>query len=293
MMPDVSKETKQGWLVFAGSFGFCLLAYFMLSDGGELATRAQAEQETITNSGNEDMRQHVQKQIEANQNLRKTIEQLKNDTKFEVAEYFRVPDKEPQPGYLFKKKFIEVRERLRNKAAARRVVYDDNIGFGEDPKVPDDREAPYLLAMLQITEKIVAIALDTETPLETFAVKQHKAVDTGPVSRPLLLREYPITLTVRGGLKDILSILHRISLVNKSEAGSINDYPLILRGLSIESENATPKDDISQLDATFELAAMRYMSEEERAKDPLAFQFSSGTGGGSSGGRGQEFYARP
>jgi Tfp pilus assembly protein PilP len=292
MMPDVSKETKQGWLFLAGTVAVCVIAFFIISDGGALIEQAQALQEKIKAGGDDDMRQHVQRQVEANQNLRKTIEQIKNDTKFEVAKYFQIPDKEPQPGYLFKRKFIEVREKLRNKAAARRVEYDQNLGFGEDPKVPDDRDAPYLLAMLQITEKVVTIALDTEAPLETFAVKQHPAVDTGPESRPILLREYPITLTVRGGLKDILSILHRISLVAKTEAGAASDYPLILRGLAIESKNATPRDDISQLDAVFELAAMRYMSEEERAKDPLAFQFSSGTAS-SSGGRGQVFYARP
>jgi hypothetical protein len=273
-----------------------LLALWFVSDGGALAEQADAEQQKVTVGKGEDMRAHVQQQVAANQKLRETIEQLKLDTRFELADYYKIPTSESQPGYLFKRKFVEVRERLRNKAAARRIVYDDNIGFGADPKVPDDREAPYLMTMLQITEKLVGIALDTPAPLETFSVMQLAAVDTGPVSRPILVREYPLTLKVRGGLKDILWILHRISEVSHTD-GNKTDYPLILRGFFIKSENATPKDDISQLDAEFQLAAMRFISEEERAKDPLAFQGMSsgsygGAGGGSSGGK-ATFYARP
>ncbi len=294
MMPDVKKEEKQGWFILAGMAAVCLIVYFIISDGGALAEEAESAGGKLSLGGSEDMHKHVQRQLEANKKLRETIEQLKLDTRFELADYYKIPSSEPQPGYLFKRKFVEVRERLRNKAAASRIVYDENIGFGADPKVPDDREAPYLLTMLQITEKLVTIALNTETPLETFSVVQLPAIDTGPVSRPVLLREYPLTLKVRGGLKDILSILHRISEVAETKDGVKTDYPLILRGFSIQSENATPKDDISQLEAEFQVAAMRFISEEERAKDPLAFQ---GTGGGSrttSGSSGSGvYYARP
>jgi hypothetical protein len=294
MMPDVKKDEKKGWLVLMGAIVVCLTTFFMFSDGGALETQAESAQSKLSTGGREDMAKHVQRQMEANQKLRETIEQLKIDTRFELAEYYQIPPNTPQPGFLFKKKFIEVRERLRNKAAARRIVYDENIGFGSDPKVPDDREAPYLMTMLQVTEKLVSIAIETPAPLETFSVVQLTAIDTGPVSRPVLVREYPLTLKVRGGLKDILWMLHRISEVSQTSSGVKTDYPLILTGFSIKSENATPKDDISQLDAEFQIAAMRFISEEERAKDPLAFQ---GVGGGSrttssSGGKGV-YYARP
>ncbi len=296
MIPAVEKEEQKGWLVLAGITVAALIAIFSISDGGELEAQAQTEKDKLATKGSEDMHRHVQRQLEANQKLRETIEQLKFDTRFELAEYYTIPASEPQPGYLFKRKFTEVRQRLREKAAARRIVYDDNIGFGADPKVPDDREAPYLMTMLQVTEKLVGIALDSPAPLEKFSVMQLPAIDTGPVSRPVLLREYPITMQVRGGLKDILWILHRISEVATTD-GKKTDYPLILRGFSIKSDNATPKDDISQLDAEFQLAAMRFISEEERAKDPLAFQgMSSGSrgsaGSGSSSGK-PVFYARP
>jgi hypothetical protein len=241
------------------------------------------------------MAAHVERQVEANQELRGTIEALKSQTDFILAEEFVIRPEERQPGYFFKRKFVEVRERLRNKAEARKIAYDQNIGFGADPAVPADDQAPYLLTMLQLTEKVVGIAFDTEIPLESLNVSHGPAVDTGPVDRPVLLREYPLKLEVRGGLKDILGILHRISQTDAlGKDGKRTDYPLILRGFRITSENSTPKDDISQLEAVFDLAAMRFISEEERAADPLAFQPVGGAGGSNGPGGGRPvFHARP
>lgn len=294
MMPDVKKEEQTGWLVLAGSAVVALLAVWLISDGGELAEQAEQAQGKLAVGGREDMARHVERQVEANQELRTTIEQLKGQTDFILAEEFVIRPEERQPGYFFKRKFVEVRERLRNKAEARKIAYDQNIGFGADPAVPPDDQAPYLLTMLQLTEKVVGIAFDTEMPLESLAVSHGPAVDTGPVDRPVLVREYPLKLEVRGGLKDILGILHRISLIDPpGPDGKRRDYPLILRGFSITSDNATPKDDISQLDAVFDVAAMRFISEEERAADPLAFQPVSGGGPARAGGGRPVFHARP
>ena len=296
MMPDMKKEAQTGWLVLAGAAVVVLCTLWFISDGGTLAEQAEQAHAGLATGGSEDMQVHVERQVEANHALRTTIEELKGDTDFILAEEFVIKPDDKQPGYFFKRKFVEVRERLRDKAEAKRIAYEPNIGFGADPAVPDDRQAPYLMTMLQLTEKLVAIALDTPIPLESLAVSHGAAIDTGPESRPVLLREYPLRLEVRGGLKDILWILHRVSQVEKPTAdGKRRDYPLILRGFSIKSENAKPKDDISQLDAVFELAAMRFITEEERAQDPLAFQ-PVGAGGGhhaaSSGGK-PVFHARP
>lgn len=293
MMPDVKKEEQKGWLVLAGTAVVVLIALWIISDGGELTEAAEQAQAGLSTGGREDMAVHVERQVEANQELRTTIEQLKGQTDFVLAEEFVIKADERQPGYFFKRKFVEVRERLRNKAERSKIAYDQNIGFGADPAVPPDDQAPYLLTMLQLTEKVVGIAFDSERPLESLSVTHGPAVDTGPETRPALVREYPLKLEVRGGLKDILGILHRISRVDPVKDGKRHDYPLILRGFSIKSENATPKDDISQLDAVFELAAMRFISEEERANDPLAFQPVGGGSRSSSGGGRPVFHARP
>lgn len=290
MMPDVKKEEQTGWLVLAGSVVVTLIVLWFISDGGELAEAAEQAQAALSVGGREDMAVHVERQVEANGELRKTIEALKSQTDFVLADEFVIPATERQPGYFFKRKFVEVRERLRDKAEARRITYDQNIGFGADPAVPPDEQAPYLLTMLQLTEKIVGIAFDSERPLESLSVSHGPAIDTGPETRPALVREYPLKLEVRGGLKDILQILHRISQIDPAKDGKRSDYPLILRGFSITSENATPKDDIQQLEAVFDLAAMRFISEEERAQDPLAFQ---PVGGGSRGSHGSGSSGRP
>ena len=294
MMPNVKKEEQTGWLVLAASVVVTAIALWIISDGGELAEAAEQAQAGLSVGGREDMAVHVERQVEANEELRKTIEQLKSQTDFVLAEEFVVRPDERQPGYFFKRKFVEVRERLRNKAESRKIAYDQNIGFGADPAVPPDDQAPYLMTMLQLTEKIVGIAFDSDRPLESLSVSHGPAIETGPETRPALVREYPLKLEVRGGLKDILGILHRISQIDApGKDGKRSDYPLILRGFSIKSENSTPKDDVSQLEAVFDLAAMRFISEEERAKDPLAFQpVGGGSRSPSSGGK-PVFHARP
>ncbi len=294
MMPDVKKEEQTGWLVLAGSAVVVLIALWFISDGGELADAAEQARGGLAVGGREDMAVHVERQVEANEELRKTIEQLKGQTDFVLAEEFVIRAEERQPGYFFKRKFVEVRERLRDKAEARKISYDQNIGFGADPAVPSDDRAPYLLTMLQLTEKIVGIAFDSERPLESLSVSHGPAVDTGPDTRPVLVREYPLKLEVRGGLKDILGILHRISQIDPpGKDGKRSDYPLILRGFSIKSENTSAKDDIQQLDAVFDLAAMRFITEEERAADPLAFQPIGGGSRSSASGGKPVFHARP
>ena len=294
MMPNVKKEEQTGWLVLAASVVVTVIALWIISDGGELAEAAEQAQAGLSVGGREDMAVHVERQVEANEELRKTIEQLKSQTEFVLADEFVIRPDERQPGYFFKRKFVEVRERLRNKAESRKIAYDQNIGFGADPAVPPDEQAPYLMTMLQLTEKIVGIAFDSERPLESLSVSHDPAIETGPETRPALVREYPLRLEVRGGLKDILGILHRISQIDApGKDGKRSDYPLILRGFSIKSENSTPKDDISQLEAVFDLAAMRFISEEERAKDPLAFQPVGGGSRSSSSGGKPVFHARP
>ena len=99
-------------------------------------------------------------------------------------------------------------------------------------------------------------------------------------------------LNVRGSLKDILWILHRLSQVEAPAADGKRDYPVILRGLLIESENIKARDNVQQLTAEFELAGMRFLSEEERARDPLA-KAAGGRASVGAGGLTPVYTARP
>jgi hypothetical protein len=294
MLLDLKRETTTAWLVLAGTVLVAAIAlWWVWAGAGPIADQldqARAAHDRVAGRSKEEMRKRIELQRQANQELRKTIEKLKTDTGFELASRFAIPKDERQPGYLFKRRFVEIRQELREKAAPRSIRYDENIGFGTDDKVPDDKDAAYLMTMLQLTEKAVSIAIGTPSPLESLAISHGPAVDTGPVSRPVLLREYPLELTVRGSLKDILWILHRFSEVEGAGAsGKSRDYPLILRGLSIVSENATPRDDIAQLDAVFQIAGMQFLSPEERDRDPTRPRGAASASHGAS----PVFEARP
>jgi hypothetical protein len=298
MMPDVKKEVQTGWLVLSGVTAVVLIALWVISDGGTLAEQVDQAKAKHVDGGSESIRTHVERQIEANQAMRSTIEDLKRDSSFVLAKEFMIPAGDHQPGYLFKQRFAKVCDGLRLNAEKKKIVYNSDIGFGNDSEVPDDRSAPYLMSMLQLTEKVVAIALDTPTALENVTISHSKEVKTGPESHPPPVQEYPLKLEVRGGLKDILWILHRISQVTPTAEGKTKDYPLILRGFSINSENTKAKDSIQQLNAVFDLAAMHFITEEEHANDPSEFQPVSSGGtrvsprATNSGGK-PVFHARP
>ncbi len=274
MLPDLKRETNTAWLVLAGTVLVVGLAvWWIWDDSAPIAdqlSQARAAHDKIAGKSKEDMRRRIEQQRQANKELSDTIDKLKHDSGFSVLPAFSIPKDQHQPGYLFEHRLVEVRQALHEKAAPRSILYDETIGFGSDDKVPDDKDAPYLLTMLQLTEKAMDIAIETPSPLESMSITHSKSVETGPVSRPVLLREYPLELKVRGSLKDILWILHRFSEVSSSVAagGGSHDYPLILQRLTIVSDNAHSRDDIAQLDATFDIAGMQFLSAEERERDP-------------------------
>jgi hypothetical protein len=96
--------------------------------------------------------------------------------------------------------------------------------------------------------------------VERYTVTHGAPVETGPVNRPPLLREYPLTLTLRGSLKTILTILHRLGQVDENGT----DYPLILRGFSIRSDNTRARDEVQQLEAVIEIAGMQFVADAAR-----------------------------
>ena len=268
MLPDITQDLKRAWLVFAGAAAVVLIAVWIVSDGGEAATQAKAAEDTWgAHKGPVDLRKRVEAQRDANQHLRDTIESLKKDSGFVIdAKRFGIPASEKQPGLLFRNREIEVRQALRQKAQPQSVQYDENVGFPDETVVPPDSEAPYLMTMLQLTERVVNIVLSSEhAPVETFEIHHFPVVETGPVTRPALLREYPLELKVRGSLHDLMWIQHALSL---SEENGAHTYPLILQSWEIVSENTKPKDSINQLDAVFRVAGMQFLTPEERDRDP-------------------------
>lgn len=264
MKPDISRPARKGLLALIGAFlvgGGLLAAIWYFADVDGAAQRAEQAAKASPQKGREDLRRRIAAQTAANQGLRGTISELKQWAGYRVAPEFVVPAGHPQPGQFFNERFLAVRDGLRQKARDRSIDFVEDLGFPRREDVPPDAEAPFLLRMLQLTEKAVGIALDARDRVEWFQITHAgAAVTTGPANRPPLLREYPLTLSVRGPLIAILDILHRLSQV---DAGG-KDFPLILRRLTITSENTKARDEVRQLVATFELAAMEFVPDSER-----------------------------
>jgi len=263
LRPDLRQPLLTAWAVFAGVMLLCLLAVWWLSDSGETPDQlAKAKQERVDLAGNVDLAKRITEQKIANEPLTQTIVALKASARFAPESPFKVPATAPQPGQYFNEQLAAVQDYCRPKAESRSIGYQERLGFENTAKVPSDEAAPYLLAMLQLTRKAADIILSTPNPVQSFRITQpvKQAMITGPAGRPALLREYALKLEVRGSLTDLLWILHRLA-----QKDDDNDYPLIVRRITIDSKNINPKDDIQQLDAVFDIAAMEFLSDDERA----------------------------
>jgi hypothetical protein len=260
MSPDVSSAARGGLVaLLAALIAAGGLAYWSWSDTPEVDARLEAARTAAGKiSGKEPLRARVERQRAANAELKVNIAQLKSEAGFHRDERFTVPPGEREPGKFFLNRFVEVRQDLREKAVRRRIESDERLGFPPDDRVPPDSEAQQLLDMLQLTEKALGVVLLAQDPVEWFDISHGRPYETGPVARPALLAEYPLTLKVRGSLTTVLWILHQFG--TRAE----RDYPLILRGLTIRSDNSKPKDDVQQLEATFELAGMAFLADAGR-----------------------------
>ena len=264
LRPDLRRPMQAAWGVFAGVLVLCLGLIWWLADEGDLPARLEAARaERAKLAGNVDLAKRITEQEAANLGLAQTIEKLKTDTGMVTVAPFLVPANHPQPGQYFNEQLAAVQDYCRPKAKDRSIAYQERLGFENTAKVPEDKDAPYLLTMLQLTRKAADIILSTPTPVVSFSIQQplKQAVLTGPAGRPPLLREYPLRLVVRGSLTDLLWILHALAQRNGT-----GDYPLIVRKWTIDSKNINPTDEIQQLDATFEVAAMQFLTPTERTE---------------------------
>lgn len=266
---ELARRQRIRWAVLAALALVCGGALWWFSDDGGLGEAlARAEEERRALDGPVVLERRIREQEEANRHLRDTIESLKAGCGFKPAVEFMVPAGHPQAGQYFNERMLWVQDRLRAKAGERRVQYQERLGFERTAKVPTAAETPYLLAMLQVTDKAGAVILDIPEsakipPVERFAITQPQrtAVETGAAGRPPLLREYVLRIELRAQLRTILWVLHRLAQVENER----DDYPLILRNLKIDGRNFQENAEIQSLDAVIEVAAMQFLTPEERA----------------------------
>jgi hypothetical protein len=280
MQIDVRSDARNGWIVFAAALAIAATSLFLSWDGGALAQQVEAERAKLP-TGGKPIADLVRRQREANRSLQETIDQLKRQVGFSIEDAFEVGNEEMyrrQPGYYFVTKRDSIVARLNARAKEKGIGdYDQYAGFGLGLKKPpadsppEDRYADDLLKMLQLTDKVVSICLETPTPLQRLYVLPRsgaiKPEVVSPPGRPPLLREYRLSLDVRGSLTDILWILHRLSPGRTAPA---EDYPLVLKSLRITSLNTSPIQSIPQLDVSMVIAGMEFLGEADRDRAPTA-----------------------
>lgn len=277
LRPDLRQPLLIAWASLGGTVLVCAGLLWWLTDPGELPDQlAKAKKEATV--GKVDLAKRIQQSKEAVKHLGTTIEGLKQATGFTPSGIFLVPKEHSQPGQYFNEVKAGVQDNLRKMAETKSVTYQENLGFDGSSKVPKNEDAPYLLAMLQLTEKAASTVLKTQTPIEWFAITQpvKYAEITGPDGRPPLLREYTLKIEVRAGLTDILWILHALAQIDRTD-----DYPLVIRRFTIDSQNLKPTDGIQQHTAVIEVAAMSFLSPDERTKVLATPKRGSGLGGTS------------
>ncbi len=280
MTPDLRKPIMGAAASLAGAVLVAgLLCWWFLDDGGAAERRTAGKAKVEALRGDQEFTARLAQQRAANDKLRSTIDSLKTEVGFTIHKDYVVPKGTTQPGYFFRTFFEEVQANLRDRAQSRSVDFDQGLGFETD--VPDDKDVPDLLRSLQLTHKAVGCVLAGDiTRMERFTVTHGAPVLAGSSKRPPLLREFPLTLTVTASLPDILWILHRFAV---TDAKMKDDYPLALRGLKIASPNQDENQEIQVLEATFDVAAMEFLSEADRAKftptGPGALTTSGGTAG--------------
>lgn len=293
MRPDVSRDLKTGWISIGVASLLAAIGFAIVSDGGTSATQLKKARATYeSNKGDTSYRllDQIDAQRQTNEALAENIAELKYAVGIKPIRPFALQSNfREQKGYYHRRLFDIAREYLGERARNMRISkYDNMLGFDfPEGKLVSEEQASEELIRLQLTVRAILLALSTPDRLQEISIEHGHIIETGPVSRPPLLREYPFTIKVKGSLKDILWLLHQyasdqvqddtvddwnklVTYVQRNLKRNIeptrreDHFPLILTGLNINSENSEPLDQIEQLEAEFELAGMQFLSPEER-----------------------------
>lgn len=281
---DTAKQALQGWLVLAGTVLLCAsLAVLVVPDD------PIADEPATNESHGQLLAELIRTQRAENELLNKNLAELKQGVGFTVKREFEVPEEEMaysrQPGLFFHDRRNETIQKLDNRAHEKGIAeWDKHLGFASSlggvpsGQPPPNEEADDLLLLLQVTKRVVSICLETPTPLVQIKVLPHSLLasngDTAklvrtvsPVGRPPLFREYPVSLTLKGTLSDILWVVHRLSPgVDEAE----RDFPLVLKAFTLTSDNVDLGKPIPQLSITLTVAGISFLTDKERSAASVA-----------------------
>ncbi|MFM2090430.1 MAG: hypothetical protein RLZZ127_919 [Planctomycetota bacterium] len=297
MSPDLAQDRLRAWGSCAGAAvvaGLAIAAVWYGVDVPAALEQRDRERTRVAGLTGEPIDDRIQQQQEANAALAATISRLMDQTRFETARDFQVVSEgqriEIEPGYRWKDRFLEVRQRVRDACRPGSIERSEYLGFPDATEIPPAAQVPAMLSMLQIVEKISLTIGGMQPFIERFDVKPGVPVDGGPgPDGQALLREHPVTLTVRGELEAVMKLLWRFAQILPVPDREARAYPLAIKGLVINSENVTARDGINQLTAVIELAAIEY----RRLPGAAAAVPAAAPAGGSAAGTTRPGGARP
>ncbi len=295
MAPDIKHPLRNGWISLAVVLVLGLGGLYWYYDPDLVESVEKLP--PIGSAKGKEITKRIAEQAEANEKLRASIKNLKENTGFAVTRDFRIlsdsskpEEREPDARWLFR--FQQVQGQIGGHAKVKNIGFPPMLGFAlaSEKDIPKPEDIPASLAMLQLVDKVMTTVVTTPEPIHevtSIVLGDLRGKLDGPTGRPALLRQYNLTIEIKAELGSLLWILHQFAYVEESpEAKGKADYPIILLGASIDSANRTSRDDIPILTGKFTLAGMQYISDKERGVNaPVVSASNSSSGGGSRGAR--------
>ncbi len=314
MRPDTSKERRNGWIVLGGAVAASLIALWIYgADNGRADQLEKAKADHAKMTGSESIATRIDRERKVNDILRQSINELKQQTGFQLAHFFTITDEDVRNSGGKHKSEIFADNQLS-------VVHDDishraedldltssDIGFDTKNMKMTDDETLINSIYLQITDRVAVICCSIPPGVGTDHIHSLKITHANdltlpkpisPPGRPPLLREYPVQVHIEGPLAEVMYILTRFcdpKLTPDPDHPDLTHdpgmYPLVLQKATFHCDRSVveePNEPVDkQLDVTvdFAVAALQFIDEAKRGASPAAPGAAPGAPGAAGGPR--------
>lgn len=302
MRPDIRRELRWSYGILAGAAilgGLITWGFWWYADD-TLSERTKEEETHTLRTGPINLASEIEIVRTSIDRVRADNTRYKGEVGMKLISPFELAKEQTNRGYWCGALYDQIRFELQDLGRNHSLVYNSEIGFNRTGDIPD-AEAQYWATMLQHISRVAWLTMYTNrfpgrlSGIKNFSIEPitiGKIVPTGPVGRPALLREYPFKLKVTGSLVDILWLIHQVtdkmepevendllefyasidSKVNSKTPGFKPKDPsayrqtgrLILGGYDIQARNRKSDDAYVEHTVILHLAAMDFLSDEER-----------------------------
>lgn len=307
MRPNIDKDLQISYGLLGGLTVVGLIVLAVFADWGELAgTLDDLKENYDDDDATLPMDEQVALRAKVNQELALSIEERKQQVGLRETMPFVMPTETNKFGWRFQRVYLQVADKLRIRARNQRIRFDEDIGFKFlDGQRPANEDARQYLIMLQLISKAVYLATHSPeneiTAVEVPTLSMARSIRlAGPADRKTpLVREYHFRIEVEGTLRELLWLMHQVSIdyqptlskeedksphaglqkwlasitrevLTEQEINTLsndraigNDVcPLVVTDCRIESDNKTQSDGIGILRLKLDLAGMEFLGPE-------------------------------